>query len=97
MARLYLILCQRQTLPLGQRMNHLSTGFAQILDRERHSALHTVQVVVDTQSLQHEERCRHTTQTQFRRQVLLEEFLNQFNTLFRLSRVEQTLIVYGFN
>ena len=46
-ARFYLVFCQRQTLPFCQRMHHLCTGIAQILNRERHCALHTIQVIVD--------------------------------------------------
>ena len=96
-ARLHLVLRQRQTLPLRQRVNHLGTGVAQILDGERDGTLHPVQVVVDAQTLQHEQRRRHTAQTQLRGQVLLEKLLNQFNTLLRLLHVQQTGIFLRFN
>ena len=95
--RLYLILSQRKTLPLGQRVNHLSLRISQILDGERHSTLHTVQVVVDTQSLQHEQRSRHTTQPQLCGEVLLKEFLDEFDTLLRLLRIEQRFIFHRFD
>ena len=96
-ARLYLILSQRKTLPLGQRVNHLSLRITQILDGECHSTLHTVQVVVDTQSFQHEQGCRHTTQSQFCGEVLLEELLDKFDALFCLSRIKQRIVMYRFD
>ena len=96
-ARFYLILRQRESLPLGQRVNHLSLRISQILDGEGHSTLHTVQVVIDTQSLQNEQRSRHATQPQFGREVLLKELLDEFNTLFRLLHIEQRFIFYRFD
>ena len=96
-ARLNLILSQREPLPLGQRVHHLGLSVAEILDGECHCPLNTVQVIVDAQPLQHEERRRHATQPEFRRQVLLEELLNQLDALLRLPHVEQRFIVYRFD
>ena len=96
-ARLYLVLCQRETLPFSQRVHHLGLGVAQILDGETHRSLHTIQVVINAQSLQHEERCRHAAQPQLRRKVLLKEILDQFDTLLRLFCVEQRLVHHGLN
>ena len=96
-ARLYLILCQRESLPLGQRVHHLSLGIAQILDGEGDGTFHTIQVVVDTKSFQHEQGSRHTSQSQLCREVLLEEILNQFDTLLRLLGVKQRFIHHRFN
>ena len=91
-AALHLLLSQCQSLPFRQRVHHLSPCVTHILDGERHRTLHAVQVVVDAQSLQHEQRCRHTAQPQFRRQVLLKEVLNLLDTLLRLTHVQQSLI-----
>ena len=96
-AALYLILGQRQSLPLGQRVNHLGTGIAQILDGEGDSTLHAIQIVVDAQPLQHKEGGRHTTQTQFSAEVSLKKLFYQFDTLLRLTHVEQALIAYRLN
>ena len=95
-ARLYLVLSQRQSLPLRQGVNHLGLRIAQVLDGKRHGAFHTVQIVVDTQSLQHKQGSRHTTQAQFRGDILLEKLFNQFNTLLRLFHVEQGYVIDGF-
>ena len=59
------ILSQTQSFPLSQRVNHLCLCVAQILDGEAHGALHTVQIVVNTQSLQHEEWRSYAAQSQF--------------------------------
>ena len=96
-AWLYLVFGQRQALPFSQRVNDLSTSIAQVLDGERHCTLHTIQVVVDAQSLQYEEWSRHTTQTQLGRQVLLKELLNHLNTLLCLLSTEQGLVVDWFD
>ena len=61
---LYLIFCQGQALPFSQRVNHLSLCITQILDRESYRALHSIQVVIDTQTLQYEERGGDTAQAQ---------------------------------
>ena len=88
-ARLYLILCQRQTLPLGQRVYHLCLGIAQVLDGKGHGTLHAIQVVIDAKTFQHKQRSRHAAKPQLRRDVLLEKLLNQLNALLRLFRVKQ--------
>jgi len=64
-SRLYLVFCQTQSLPFCKRVHHLGLGIAQILDREAHGALHTIQIVVNTKSFQHEEWCRYSAQSQF--------------------------------
>ena len=63
-AWLYFIFCQGQALPFSQRVNHLSLCITQILDRESYRALHSIQVVIDTQTLQYEERGGDTAQAQ---------------------------------
>ena len=78
-------------------MHHLGTSIAQVLDGECYGTLHTIQVIVNTQTLKYKQRSRHAAQAELRRQVLLEEFFNQFDTLFRLFRIYQTFIVYGLN
>ena len=96
-AWLYLILSQRESLPFCQRMYHLGTCLAQVLDGEGDGTLHTVQVVVDTKSLKYEKWSCDTTQAQLRREVLLEKLFDQLDALLRLTHVEQALVVYGFN
>ena len=96
-ARLNLVLCQTQALPFSQRVYHLGLGITQILDGEAHRALHTIQVVVNTQSFQHKQWCCYTSQSQFCRQVLLKELFYQFNTLFRLLHIQQRFVHHGFN
>ena len=78
-------------------MHHLGLGVAQILDGEAHGALHTIQIVVDTQSLQHEKGCRYSAQPQFCGKVLLKEILDQFDTLLRLFHVEQRFVHHRLN
>jgi hypothetical protein len=75
----------------------LSLGIAQVLDGKGDGTLHAIQVVVDAQSLQDEEGCCDTTQTQLRREVLLKEILDEFDALLRLLRIEQRIIVQGFD
>ena len=96
-AAFHLLLGQRQSLPLRQRVHHLGTLLAHILDGECHGTLHTVQVVVDAKALQHEQRSRHTAQSQLRRQVLLKKLLDLLNSMFRLSHVQHGLIVFRLN
>ena len=93
---LYLIFCQGQALPFSQRVNHLSLCITQILDRESHRALHSIQVVIDTQTLQYEERGGDTAQAQLCGQVLLEELFYHFDTHFGLAHIQQRLIPFGF-
>ena len=57
----HLILSQRHSLPLGQRVYHLGLGLAHILDGERNGALGAAQIVVHTQALEYKQRCCHTT------------------------------------
>ena len=95
-SRLNLILGKRQSLPFGKRMNHLSLGITQILDRETYRALYAVQVIIDTQTLQYEERSGNATQTELGAQVLLEEFFYHFNTHFGLAHIQQRLVPFRF-
>ena len=95
-ARLYLIFCQGQALPFSQRVNHLSFCITQILDRESYRALHSIQVIIDTQTLQYEERGGDTAQAQLCGQVLLEELFYHFDTHFGLAHIQQRLIPFGF-
>ena len=78
-------------------MHHLCLSVAKVLDGEGDGTLNTVQVVVDAQSLQYKQRSRDTTQTQLRREVLLKEVFNQFDTLLSLLCIEQCIVVQGFN
>ena len=94
-ARLHIVFSQCQPFPFGQRMNHLGLLVSQILNRKGHRTLHAIQVIIDAKAFQHEQRSRHTTQPQLRTQVLLEEFLNQFNALLRLFHVQFRPVING--
>ena len=87
-ARTDVVFGQCQSFPFGQRVNHFGLGIAQILDGEGNGTFHSVQVVVDTHTLQHEERGGNTAQAQFRRQVLLEKFLDLFDAHLGLFQIE---------
>ena len=78
-------------------MNDLSLCVTQILDGEGDGPLHTVQIVVDTQSFQDEQGGCDTTQTKLCGEVLLKEVFNKFDALLGLLRIEQGLIVQGFD
>ena len=91
-ARLYIVFCQCQSLPFSQGVHDLSLSLTHVLDREGDRALYAVEVVVDTQTLQDEERGGDTAQPQLSGEVLLEELLDLFDTLFCLMFVEQGLV-----
>ncbi len=55
---------QFHAFPFGQRVHHLGPAFAQIADRERHGALHAVQVVVDARARKDEQRRCDAAQAQ---------------------------------
>ena len=95
-ARLDGILGQRHTLPLCQTMHHLGHCFAHILYGERYGALHSVQVVVNTKSAEHKERCCDATQAQLSAEAAEEEILYLLDGQFCLLQVEGTLIAFGF-
>src|SRR5574344_2027521 len=78
-------------------MYDFSLCFIQVFNRESYRTFHTVKVIIDSQSLQHEERCGDSAQTQFCGQILLKEVLDQLDTLFCLLHIQQSLIVFGFN
>ena len=51
----------------------------------------------DVLALEYKKRCCHTAQSELRAEVLLEEFLNQFNTLLRLSHIQHRTVVNGLH
>ena len=92
-----MVVGQRDTFPLGQRVNHFGLLVAQILDGERYGPFHPVQVIVDTHSLQHEEWGRDTAKPQLRREILLEKFFYLFDAQFGLFHVEPRAVVLRFD
>ena len=90
------IVGQGQSFPFSQGVNHFRLGIVQVLDWESHGAFLSAQVVVDTHPLQYEKRCGHSSETQFRREVLLEELLYLFDAQLGLFHVEYRLIISGF-
>ena len=95
-SRLHMVVGKRHPLPFCERMHHLRRGVAHILYRETHGALHSVQVVVDAESLHNEQRRRNASQLQFRGKVHLEEFLYHLDSMLRLFHVEKSLICFRF-
>ena len=96
-ARLYAILRQRESFPLGKRVDHLSLGVTKVFNGEGHGTLHAVKVVVDAESLEHKERSRDTAQPKLGGKVLLEKVLNKLDAMLGLFGVEQLGIVYWLN
>ena len=78
-------------------MDNLSLGISQILDRKGNGPFRPVQVIIDTHTFEHEQRCCHTPETQLRGQVLLEKVLDLLDTHFCLGQVQKSLISSRFN
>ena len=68
---------------------------AHVFDGERYRPFHSVQVVVDTHSLEYKQGGGDTTQAEFRRQVQLKKLFDLLDTQFRLLQVEQGIVVFG--
>ena len=96
-AILYLILGQRHALPLGQRVNHLGLGLIHILDGEGYGALRAAQIVVHTESLEHEQRRRNAAQTQLGRDVGQEEILDLLDGNLSLLKAQRGLVVVRYD
>ena len=96
-ARLYVGVRQCQAFPLCQRMYHLCPLVAEVLDGEGNGAFCAVQVVVDTHSAAHEKRSCDAAQVQACSEVVLEEILDKFNTLFCLVATQKRTIVLWNN
>ena len=64
-ARLYLVVGQRQPFPFRQRVYHFCPCLSHILDGEGNRPLDAVQVVIDAQTGLYEQRCRDAAQPQF--------------------------------
>ena len=62
-------------LPFGQRVHHLGPAVAQVADRERHGALHAVQIVVDACARKDEQRGRDAAQAEAAGQHVGENLL----------------------
>ena len=73
MARLNIVLSQRQSFPLSQRVYYLCFSVTQILDGKTNRPLHPIEVVVDAQSLENEQGGGDATQAQFGGKVLLKK------------------------
>ena len=73
---LYIVFCQREAFPFGQRMNNFGFCIAQILDRKCNGTLHSVKVIVYTHSFEHKQWSGHATQLQTGGKILLKELLD---------------------
>ena len=101
----YLIVGQSDSLPLGQTVYHLGYSLVHILDRETDRALHTVQVIIQSQPAQHKQRCSHPAQTEFgaqstQKKVLYIGLFLQFCLLdgqFGLLQIQQGTIALRFH
>lgn len=94
-SRLNLILGKRQSLPLS-RMNHLSLGFAQILDRETYRALTPFRSSLIPRPFNTKSGAVTRRRRRLGAQVLLEEFFYHFNTHFGLAHIQQRLVPFRF-
>ena len=56
------VLSEREPLPFSERVHHFRTGIVEVLDGEGDGSLHSVEVVVDAESLQHEKGCCHAVE-----------------------------------
>ena len=65
-SRLYPVFGKGKPFPLGKRMHHFRLRFIHILYPERHGPLHSVQVIVDAHSLEHEQWGGYPPQPEFR-------------------------------
>ena len=83
-----LIALQSQTLPLGQRVNHLG-GSLHAVDVKGHGALHAVQVVVQSGSGGDEQGCGHAVQMERAGQFVLKQALEQADSLLSLVNRKQ--------
>jgi hypothetical protein len=66
-------------------------------DGKGDGALHAIEVIVEAETLEHEEGCRDTTQAQFRRQVAQEKVLNLLDSQLGLLQVEGRSIALGLD
>ena len=83
LAGLEVIALQRQALPLGQGVHHL-TGGAHIGDIKGNRALHAVEVVVQTGILLHEQRSGNPAQIQRLPQIHLKIALDELDSPLHL-------------
>ncbi len=83
LAGLEVVALQRQTLPLGQRMHHLSLC-AHIGDIKGHGALHAVEVIVQTRILIHKQGSGNAPQIQRLPQIHLEIALDELDCALHL-------------
>ena len=95
-SRLYIIFGKGKSLPLGKRVHHLCLSFPQVLDRKTYRALHAVQIIIDSKSLQYKERSSNAAKAKLCTQILLKEFLYQFDTHFGLAHIQQRLVPFRF-
>ncbi|MPM98929.1 hypothetical protein SDC9_146119 [bioreactor metagenome] len=92
---LELIPLQRQTLPLGQRVDHLPVS-AHVRNVEGHGAFHAVEIVVQARSPVHKQGGGDPVEVQPLRQVLLKIRVNEFDGALELV-VGQRHFVPGGN
>ena len=96
-SRFDIVLGERESLPFSKRVHHLGLGIAKVFDGERHCTLHAVEIVVDTESLKHEQWCCHSAKTEFSREILLEELLYLLDAMLGLYHIEQGLVTLRFD
>ena len=91
LADVELIALERQTLPLGQRVNHLTVR-ADVGNIERNGTLHPVEVIVQTGIFVDEQRGRHAAQIERLPEVHLKIALDEFNRALHLIDGQRRVI-----
>lgn len=78
-------------------VNHLGPAVTKVEDRERDGAFHSVEVIVDTGSLQYEQRSSYAGEFKFGSQILLEIVFDEFYASFGLFLTQNRFVSFRNN
>ena len=92
-----MILGQRVAFPFVQGMNNFRGRVTHILDGEGYSAFNTIEVIVQPQTLQHEEGSSDTTQPQFTAEGTEEEILDFLDSQLCLLQIQRRAVAFWFD
>ena len=91
----YLVVGEGEPFPLRKGMDDFGLAVAQVAYGECDGTLHSVEVVVDTLSLEDEEGRGHAAQAEGLGQGLLEEILDELDAVLGLFRGKGGLVALG--